>query len=1393
MQVRVVRQGDAADWSLSITDGARVADLLEAVGALPAGQALGPSSARQVVVDDRSWPLDAPLADTGISSGSEVLLDPAPADGPGDVAHVLTTLAGPDAGRRVPLAPGSTVIGRAADAGSVDDPSLSRHHLSVTVETDPAAPATVEDLASTNGTWLGTTRVTTPARLEPGGVVRAGLSQLRLEPAPPPSRVATAGPHHRPPRAPEPPAPEPLHPPATPRDPERPRLALATLAVPLATGAALALLYGPHLAVIAVIGPVVALGGWLAARHAADRAARAARRTHDAALDQLRVDADERRAMEEDARRRAQPALHELVDRGLRRDPLVWERRRDHHDFLRLSVGPGSVAWRPAVVTAPDAAAAAVLDSVGPLRDVPITVDGHALIGVVGPHSLAVAVARSLALQAAVLHGPADVRMLVVTSPAHADHWMWARWLPHTIDPHDDCARSMAIGPVGAHDLVVSRTACGEGPVEWWIVDGDDDALARTSALRAVLTDRDVRACGLVLAERREHLPSTCATVIEVGRDGSVVVQRFEDGSAPQAATLVGCSTTTAEAVARRLAGLRDPDLGGASGALPDRCALLPLLEIEPTASGVERRWARTRGTDELVVPIGADGDGPVDVDLVRDGPHVLVAGTTGSGKSELLRSLVAALAASADVEHCNLVLIDFKGGAAFDRLRALPHVVGCVTDLDEHLAARALRCLDAELRRRERLLRDAGTSDITAYVRERRRRSDLPPLPRLVVVVDEFATLVADLPEFVDSLVDTAQRGRSLGVHLVLATQRPAGAVKDSIRTNTNLRIALRVVEPTDSRDVLGADDAARLPRHRPGRAVLRSGDSDLRPFQAAHVGSTTASRRPRAVEARPWSPVSAGAASPGHRPAHGADAGEASDLGDASDLDRLVAAICDAHIRAGHAPPRRPWPDPLPACVTAADLDAADAFALLDEPDEQRCSPLSWDPASGNVLVAGLAGSGVTTTLAAVALALVRSRAPDAVHLYAVTTDRAALAPLERTAHCGAVVAADDCERVVLLLRRLDEELRRRRAEPNRGAPLIVTVLDGISTMRAELEDRGLPDEVDLLERLVADGPAAGLVFAFGAEHPSAIGHRLERTAPHRLLLRLPERGDYVAIGLHGIDPHRLPPGRGFLADGAEVQVARPHERDWLAVASRGSATIGRARPWAVPRLPEHVPTDQVGAAHVDDGALIVPFGLGQTLRPVALTLRDGDHALITGAARTGKTSTLRTIARQLDANRVARVVNLGGRSATRVDVEWLRELVASLIESDERVVVLVDDADVLDDGGALVPLVQPGRPGLHVIATGRSDRFRSLFRHWTAEVRRSRLALLLRGDELDGDLVGARVPRRSPAPWRAGRGWLVTDDGVELCQVAHGDPDPGLRTPENQMREEETDRCA
>ena len=374
---------------------------------------------------------------------------------------------------------------------------------------------------------------------------------------------------------------------------------------------------------------------------------------------------------------------------------------------------------------------------------------------------------RALVVQLATWSGPADWSLVVVTLDAAG--WDWCRWLPQraaVVDDAEDVADALARLDDGRHVVVVT--------------DRPELLVQRTGALRRFLGAAGSAAV-VVAVPAGDAVPAMCRSVLDVGSIGRA--RWSPDASLATDVDVVhvaGTSIATATSVARVLARLHDPeDPALAPGSLPMSVALGELSEQHGAgpiddAIAIAATW-RSNGNDPRpVAPLGLAADGVVEVDLVGDGPHALVAGTTGSGKSELLRTLVVTLAAGSSPEHLTFVLVDYKGGATFDACADLPHTVGLVTDLDDRLAERALTSLEAELRRRERLLRAVGAADLCDY----RSAPGRTPLPRLVVVVDEFAALSAELPAFVPALVGIAQRGRSLGIHLVLATQRPAGVV---------------------------------------------------------------------------------------------------------------------------------------------------------------------------------------------------------------------------------------------------------------------------------------------------------------------------------------------------------------------------------------------------------------------------------------------------------------------------------------------------------------------------------------------------------------------------------------------------------------------------------------
>ncbi|MDE0606362.1 MAG: FtsK/SpoIIIE domain-containing protein, partial [Acidimicrobiaceae bacterium] len=791
--------------------------------------------------------LDAPLSSVALCEGS--VLETAPSQAAATpTARTLAIVGGVRAGVAFPFPlSGVALVGRDPQADvRVADPTVSSRHCTIMINE-------IVDHRSRNGTSVDGHPVSAGEKsvFPFGGIVRVGATRLAIRtveddrPVAVTSALGASGgtiPFNRPPRRlPDVDLLELDAPCEAPELADSESLSVAGIVLPIIAGLVIAVLLSPMFAVFAALGPVVTIGTWWERRRRNRRDHRRGLAALEESLAGLATNLPLCRLAEMSRRRGLHPDPAEVVRRAEGPSVRCWERRAEHLDAFRVAIGVADEAFSPTLVTPdgqpPAERAATLVADLPPMSDVPVEVDLRAgrIVGLVGEREVVLAIARALVLQTAVHHGPAD--LAVAVGADDTDVWDWCRWLPHTAD-HTTAQRGATVVStmeVGAADALLAAAA--ERAI-LAVVDGADPFQGRSTVGRRLLGSE--RTAAIVLVQDAHRLPAGCDLVVTADDLGRVQLVDPRQHGAGQHALGWGIDAAVAQRAARRLARLDDPELPLVGAGVPAACGLLGLLGVSgDDEREIRRRWRHSTGTAELAVPIGADAQGPVMLDLIADGPHVLIGGTTGSGKSELLRSLIAGVAASADPDHVAMVLIDYKGGAAFDCCADLPHVAGLVTDLDEHLGARALRCLEAELRYREQRLREVGAEDLSAYrlrsAVNRAQRSAAEPLPRLLVVVDEFASLAADLPEFLDALVGIAQRGRSLGVHMVLATQRPAGVVTDDIRANATCRIALRVSDPRESIDIIDAGDAAGIPRSRPGRAIARFGPGEVTPFQSA------------------------------------------------------------------------------------------------------------------------------------------------------------------------------------------------------------------------------------------------------------------------------------------------------------------------------------------------------------------------------------------------------------------------------------------------------------------------------------------------------------------------------------------------------------------------------
>ncbi len=821
---------------------------------------------------------------------------------------------------------------------------------------------------------------------------------------------------------------------------------VASVALWLVTGSLFALLF-------AALGPVIAIGSLADSRLQGRRTRRRGRQSfeRDVAATERAIDAQH--AVEREELHAAAPSAARV---GSAVDPDRWSAGRRSGDGPRLPVllgrglapsglqleGAGPRAGEPDEF---DEALAALRRRAERVEDAPLVADACQGVGLVGPDALTRPMRRALALQLAGALPPDRYELEGVEG--------WGIELPHRVT-------------IAEGDLIARERASGQPAA---VVSSAPSASGLAPHCRVVVDLRQSSRLGRVVAHPDRALV------------GDIVPAFLDEESAAAAARAL------AEAAERA-------GLGGADREPPSAVLLDDLVDVDHRSDRSSLRAVLGRGADD-----------PLEVDLVADGPHAVLAGTTGAGKSELLVSWVVALAAAYPPDRVTFLLVDFKGGAAFRPLEGLPHCVGVITDLDEASAQRAFESLTAELRHRERVLAASGCRSIDDLASQ-------VQLPRLVLVVDEYAALVSGFPDLHGLIADLAARGRSLGLHLVLCTQRPSGVVRDAVLANTGLRMSLRVNDASDSMSVLGVTDAATLPAEPRGRVLVRRNGGAL---QTAQVGIASS---------------------------------------------RLVESVTEAGRLFDR--PRRPWCEPLPAVLQASELPSGPGvvLGLRDLPAQQRQETLSLDMSHGrHLLVVGGARSGKTTVLHLVGAQAGAARASGLEAIWDTVTAALehAAAPLVLLDDLDAVLARCGPDHAVELADRVARLLRE---GSSRGVGVIATaqrLTGALQSLLPAFDDR-------LVLRLADRAEHVALVGSATAWDPHAVpgrGHWRGTTVQ----LALPAEEPVLGAGLRHEPPQLERPLA--IVTVRPAQLARALVEHGLAyheldpAASSDAITVGRA----------------------------------------------------------------------------------------------------------------------------------------------------------------------------------------------------------------------------------------
>jgi len=1107
----------------------------------------------------------------------------------------------------------------------------------------------------------------------------------------------------------------------------------------------------------------------------------------------------------------------------------------------------------------------AVVDAHERIADVPIIdnlYDSGAL-GIAGGPQQAIGSLNSIMVQLTALHSPAELVVTSLVTPAWSSQLEWLKWIPHTSSPQSpiegghlaDSAASASTVLSNIEGVVEQRLKSASDTMRRGAMSQNDAALERGAAVGSqsgssndgtrspipaivVLISDDVavdRARLVQLAENAADagvypiwispdvpsLPAVCRTYLELGDEpGRGVVGFVRLGETITDVVTEQVAPQFALDFAKRMASVIDAGaLVADSSDLPRSISLITLLghELVETSEAVVDRWRQNasihdrsggpltpRRAGKLRGIIGSAGVDAMHLDLRTQGPHALVGGTTGAGKSEFLQAWVLGMAAEYSSDRVTFLFVDYKGGSAFADCVTLPHCVGLVTDLSPHLVRRALTSLRAELHYREHLLNRKKAKDLL----ELEKRGDPDSPPALVLVIDEFAALAGEVPEFVDGVVDIAQRGRSLGIHLIMATQRPAGVIKDNLRANTNMRVALRMADESDSDDVVGIKDAAHFDPGIPGRGVAKTGPGRLAMFQSAYAGGWT-SREPEQADIEVAELRFGGEVrweEPG-RP----EVEEKRDLGP-TDQQRLVASIIGAQSVASIPAPRRPWLDEL---ATAYDLgllrqrtDAQLLLGVSDMPQRQEQGPVYFEPdVDGNISIFGTGGSGKSAVLRTLAAAAAITPRGGPVHVYALDFGAGSLRMLEQLPHVASVVNGDDVERLIRMFRLLKAELEDRapryaeasasniteyRSLANRPQePRILLLIDGFPNFREDFEiPAGRSQWFDVFKDMLADGRQLGMHVALTADRPGAVPASISSTIQRKVVLRLADDSYGMLEVPSDILSPASPPGRAIV-DGLETQIAIlggvSSVSEQAAATGRLAEAMTRAgvaavepigsmpKEYAQSALPaEESSAPVLGIADIDLGPY--PFDPTGTM-------------LLAGPPASGRSTAFEVIAEAFQRfDQDARLYYMGNArsplsrvrpwqesAATVDDVAALaKDLVAAVTDPDTegRIAVFIESiGDFLQTSadGAIVELVKAIRRSDHfLLAESETSGWGS---SWPllGEVKNGRRGLLLQPESVEGDiLLKTTLPRMGRAEFPPGRGVYIAKGKFARVQL-------------------------
>ena len=869
------------------------------------------------------------------------------------------------------------------------------------------------------------------------------------------------------------------------------------------------------------------------------------------------------------------PAIEDLTKMVKRYDSRIYEKTPLHFDFLAYRLGLGKVPTsyelkygqeeRSGKKDALEEEGYALFQAHQKIDNLPIVASlNRGPVGYVGPRPIVLEQLQLLVAQLAVFHSYHDLTIIPIIPEEEKESWDWMRWLPHaTLQDmnvrsfiYNQRTRDQVLNSL--NQILKLRKAQKEEEKandtkifhpHYVVLITDETLILDHVIMEFFREDPTELGCSIIyVADVLSSLSENIQTVISIKdrNQGQLLLQEgvlreldFQLDHFPEG--------YDKEAISRGLAPLKH--IQQLKSSIPDSVTFLEMYQAETFNDlKVLSRWESHAPYQSLAVPIGLRGkDDLVYLNLHEKahGPHGLIAGTTGSGKSETIQSYILSLAVNFHPHDVAFLLIDYKGGGMANLFKDLPHLLGTITNLDGAQSMRALASINAEIHRRERLFGQYGVNHINQYQKKFKLGEATEPLPHLFLISDEFAELKVNQPDFIKELVSIARVGRSLGVHLILATQKPSGVVDDQIWSNSRFKLALKVADRGDSMEMLRTADAAEITQT--GRAYLQVGNNEVYElFQTAWSGADYQPEKDQlGIEDHTIYLINElGQYEVLNQDLSGLDMAE--EIKEVpTELDVIVQEINHLHQQEGITAVAQPWLPPLKERITLDELDKvvpieawqkrtapSVLIGVADIPQAQKQEAVAIDLSKdGNILLYGSPGTGKTTFLQTAAMDLARKQSPENLTMYLLDFGTNGLAPLTQLPHVADSLLLDQTEKIQKFIRIINRELDRRkkllsehgvgtialyREVTGKQEPTMVILMDSYESMKDE------PYETDLFKlfmRISREGLSIGVHLIITASRQNNLRAQLYSNFKHQLTL--PQNDISEIRGIVGATP--------------------------------------------------------------------------------------------------------------------------------------------------------------------------------------------------------------------------------------------------------------------------------